>query len=97
MADRVAKEMRNRMLEREGRWTIMDYEEGEKVLIREWKEEEWRKWHMENGHEYYERKPKKPKYLKGLTRTDCYVLMRLRSGSDKRGHEECKNYDFRHH
>ena len=35
--------------------------------------------------------------MKGLMRLDYYVLMRIRSGTDKRGHEDCTNYDFRHH
>lgn len=55
------------------------------------------KWHKEEGLDYYKRTPKKPKHLKGLLRLDCYVLMRLRSGTDKRGHKECKNTKFRHH
>ena len=75
----------------------MDYEENSKTSLRMWKEEEWKTWHEKQGHDYYERSPAKPKHLKGLTRLDCYVLMRLRSGADKWGHEECKNYDFRHH
>ena len=97
LADKAAKTMRNKLLEKEGRWKMMDYEESEKTKIGEWKEEEWKRWHNDNGHNYYERLPKKPKHLKNLTRLDGYVLMRLRSGSDKRGHEECKNYEFRHH
>ena len=97
IADKIAKGMRNRTLEAEGRWKKVDYEENSSSLIEEWKREEWLKWHEENSHEYYERTPKKPKHLKGLSRLDCYVLMRIRSGTDKKGHEECRNAEFRHH
>lgn len=97
MADRVSKAMRNRRLNVGGRWTMMDYGESSKTAVKMWKEEEWQKWHEEEGDEYYERKPKKPKHLKGMTRLDGYVLMRLRLGADKRGHEECKTGEFRHH
>ena len=97
VADMIAKGMRNRRLEIDGRWKMADYEENSGSLIREWKREEWLKWHKEDGHDYYERSPSKPKHLKGLSRLDCYVLMRLRSGTDKRGHEECENESFRHH
>ena len=69
---------------------MADYEENSKSLIKEWKREEWLKWHKEEGHDYYGRSPGKPKHLKGLSRLDCYVLMRIRSGMDKRGHEECE-------
>lgn len=97
LADEVAKAMRNRSLEIGGRWTTMNYEEDEKTIINQWKEEQLKKWHQDKGHEYYERDPTKPKHLKGLSTLDCYVLMRLRSGADKRNHEECRNYGFRHH
>lgn len=92
----MAKGWRNKRLE-EGRWKQVDYEENSSSLIKEWKREEWLKWHKEQGHDYYERNPNKPKHLKGLSRLDCYVLMRIRSGADKRGHEECENAEFRHH
>ena len=75
----------------------MDYEEDSSSLIREWKKEEWIKWHADQGHEYYETTLRKPKHLKGLSRLDCYVLMRIRTGADKRAHENCENENFRHH
>ena len=96
-ADEIAKSMRNRRLDIKGRWIEMDYEENSKTSIRSWMEEEWMEWHKKGGHEYYERTPRKPKHLKDMTRLDCYVMMRLRSGTDKKGHEACKNYEFRHH
>ena len=76
---------------------MVDYEENSNSLIKEWKRSEWKRWHKEEGHDYYKRSPKKPKHLKGLLRLDCYILMRLRSGADKKGHEECQNEEFRHH
>lgn len=96
-ADEVAKGMRNRRIEENGRWKQVDYEENSRSLIKGWMREEWLQWHKEESHDYYKRNPKKPKHLKGLSRLDCYVLMRLRSGADKRGHESCENADFRHH
>ena len=97
IADMVAKGIRNKRIDMGGRCIEMDYEEDSSCLIREWKKEEWLKWHMDQGHEYYERTPRKPKHLKELPRLDCYVLMRLRLGADKRGQENCKNESFRHH
>lgn len=97
IADEIAKETRKKGLDEGGRWKQVDYEENSNSLIREWKREEWLKWHKEEGHDYYERIPKKPIHLKGLSRLDCYFLMRIRSGADKSGHNECKNAEFRHH
>ena len=88
--------MRNRRLE-EGRWKQFDYEENSSSLIKEWKREEWLKWHKEQGHDYYKRNQNKLRHLNGLSSLDCYVLMRIRSGADKSGHEECENAEFRHH
>jgi len=75
----------------------MNLVESIKRLIKNWEMEEWEAWHKENGHDYYERNPKVMAHLKNLTRLDAYILMRIRSGADKREHEECKNYKFRHH
>lgn len=96
-ADKVAKACTKEELLRGGRWKEADYEEGAKRVMRRLREEEWKKWHAREGHEYYERKPQKPKHLKGLSRMDEYILMRLRSGTDKTGHENCRNFEFRHH
>ena len=54
-------------------------------------------WDKKEGHEYYRREPKKPTHMKGLSRVDYYVLIRLRSGADNRGHEECEKGDNRYH
>jgi len=53
------------------------------------KSEEWMSWHMEQGHDYYKRRPTKPNHLKGLTRLNAYVLIRIRLGMDQAGHEAC--------
>ena len=47
-------------------------------------------WYKEEGHDYYKREPKKPKHMRGLTRLDYYVLMRIQLEVENRGHEECQ-------
>ena len=44
-ADKVAKGMRERRLDKDGRWMAMDYKENSKTSLRMWKEEEWKVWH----------------------------------------------------
>jgi len=99
-ADRVAKAYRNRKLNENRRWKSVDYLSNNTSLIKKWREEERLAWHHNGGHDYYEREPKMPNHMKNMTRLDYYVLMRIRSGADcadKRGHEDCPNYEFRHH
>ncbi|KAG0134879.1 hypothetical protein HOY82DRAFT_537233 [Tuber indicum] len=66
-------------------------------LEKDLRKKEWRRWHKEEGHEYYQRKPEKPNQWKGLERLDIYVLMRLRTGVDSTGHHDCDNRYERHH
>jgi len=96
-ADKVAKRYRNRKLNEHGRWRDMDYVVSSGEAIRERAREEWSIWHDKEGHDYYTREPKKPKHLRSMTRLDFYVLARLRSGADNRGHEKCMGGDNRFH
>jgi len=89
-ADKKAKALRNRKLNENGRWKEVDYDTGMKAKCDEWRREEWKEWHDKEGHDYYKRDPKKPKHMKCMTRRDYYVLMRIRSGADNRGHENCQ-------
>jgi len=43
--------------------------------------------------EYYRRRPKAAKYLRGLQRIDAYVLMQIRLGTDVQGHDQCPSRD----
>ena len=96
-ADRWAKENRKYNVALQGRWQKMDFEKDGSGWMREERIREWKEWQAREDHSYYKREPTKARYQKGLTRLDAYVLLRLRSGTDKKGHETCPNYDYRHH
>ncbi|KAG0125756.1 hypothetical protein HOY82DRAFT_542949 [Tuber indicum] len=64
---------------------------------KEMRKKEWEEWCIEEGYEYYKRKPGKPNHWKGLERLDIYVLLRLRAGVDSMGHLKCENPYERHH
>ena len=96
-ADNTAKWYRKQHLLENGRWREVDYEEDATTINRQIRQEEWMEWHKAEGHDHYKRTPKKPTHLKKLSRMDMYVLLWVRSGGDKRGHESCKNFEFRHH
>jgi len=70
---------------------------GHAMIARELRAAEWSHWHTSEGHGYYDRTPKKPRHLRGLSRLDHYVLLRLRSGTDVVGHDGCQNADDRFH
>ena len=97
IADQQAKMYRQQEVMKGGRWTDMDYEGDWDGRINEMAREDWLEWHKEEGHDYYTRLPMKPKHLKHLSRLDMYVLIRLRTGACKKGHDECLNVEFRHH
>ena len=80
-----------------GRWNGWDEVADEGGRAKDLRLEEWSSWYTEQGHEYYKRKPAKPRHLKGLSRQDAYVLIRIRSGTDKTGHDECEGHDERFH
>lgn len=96
-ADKKAKSLRNRKLNDNGRWKDVDSDTGTKAKCDEWRREEWKEWHDKEGHDYYKRDPRKPKHIKSLTRLDYYVLMRIRSRADNRGHEDCQFGENRFH
>jgi len=96
-ADGWAKKNRKYIVALQGRWQKMDYEEDGGGWMREQRVKEWKEWQVREGHEYYKREPTKAKHQKGFTRLDAYGLLTLRSGTDKKGHETCPNYDYRHH
>jgi len=52
---------------------------------------------MSEGHGYYDRNPKMPRHLRGLSRLDHYILLRIRSGTDVVGHGGCQGVDDRFH
>jgi len=67
------------------------------MIARELRATEWSHWHTTEGHGYYDPSPKKPRHLRGLSRLDHYILLRLRSGTDVTGHDGCPGVDDRFH
>ena len=70
---------------------------GHAMIARELRAAEWSHWHLSEGHSYYDRAPKKPRHLRGLSRLDHYILLRIRSGTGVVGHDECPGVDNRFH
>jgi len=58
--------------------------------------EEWKGWHADEGHRYYRRNLRPPRHMRGLTRLDAYVLLRLRVGVTKQRHNDCDDTDRFH-
>src|SRR5207302_10339782 len=78
-------------------WDGVSFGIGHAALARELRREEWEDWHGREGHEYYARGPRPPRHLRGLSRMDSYVLLRIRSGTGLVGHDDCEGKDARHH
>jgi len=70
---------------------------GHAMVARELRATEWAHWHRSEGHGYYARSPKKPRHLRGLSRVDHYILLRIRSGTDVKSHDGCPGVDDRFH
>jgi len=70
---------------------------GHAMIARELRSAEWTHWHVSEGHGYYDRFPKKPRHLRGLSRLDHYILWRIRSGTGVTGHDGCRGVDHRFH
>jgi len=62
------------------RWDGLCFGIGQLAGCKERLQTAWERWHMEDGRLYYNRKPKNTKHLRGLTRMEFYVLLRLRDG-----------------
>ncbi|RPA88740.1 hypothetical protein L873DRAFT_1796497, partial [Choiromyces venosus 120613-1] len=67
------------------------------MIAREVRRSDWMKWHKAQGHGYYERTPRKPRHLRGLSHLNLYTLVRIRSGTDIRDHDDCNGHDMRFH
>src|SRR5207253_10098767 len=59
-------------------WDGVSFGIGHAALAQELRKEEWETWHGREGHEYYARGPRPPRHLRGLSRMDSYVLLRVR-------------------
>jgi len=70
---------------------------GHAMIARELRSDEWSHCHVSEGHGYYDRSPKKPRHLRGLSRLDHYILLRIRSGPGVTGHDGCPGVDDRFH
>jgi len=70
---------------------------GHAMIARELRANEWTHWHVSEGHGYYNRSPRKPRHLRGLSRLDHYILLRIRSGTGVTGHDGCPGVDARFH
>jgi len=60
---------------------------GHAMNDREVRTAEWAYWHISEVHGYYDRSPRKPRHLRGLSRLDHYILLRIHSGTDVPGHD----------
>jgi len=66
-------------------------------IARDPRQTEWVHWDKTEGHGSYDRTPKKPRYLRGLSRLDHYILLRIRSGTGVIGHDDCLGTRDRFH
>jgi len=64
---------------------------GHAMIARELRTAEWSHWHTSEGHGYYDRSRRKPRHLRGLSRLDHYILLRIRSSTDVVGHDDCQS------
>ena len=62
---------------------------GHAMIARQLRATEWTHWHTAEGLGYYQRSPRKPRHLCGLSRLDHYILLRIRSGTGVVGHDDC--------
>ena len=67
------------------------------MIARELRMAEWTHWHDSDGHGYYNRSPIKPRHLRGLSRLDHYMVLRIRSGAGVTRHDRCPGVDDRLH
>jgi len=70
---------------------------GHAIIAGELRAAEWSHWHKAEGHDYYDRSPRKPRHLRGLSRLDHYILLRIRSGTGVVGHDGCRGANDRFH
>jgi len=96
ITDRLAKMACELALE-PGRFQDVDFGFGCYAPVRERRLAQWRFWHTEQGHVYYQGTPRDFKHLRRLTRLDLFAIIRIRSGTGMVGHEECHDSDERHH
>ena len=96
MSDAKAKEAVGGVM-RVRNWAGVVLGLGYAMIARELQVTEWTHWHMTKGHSYYDRTPKKPRHLRGLSRLDHYILLRIRSGRHVVGHDGCQGVNDRFH
>jgi len=79
--ERVDKAARTAITQLENwRWDGLCFGIGQLAGCKEWLQTAWERWHIEGGRLYYNRKPKNTKHLRGLTRMEFYIILRLRGG-----------------
>jgi len=88
LADHTAKKAVGGNLSPLG-WNDFSMGIGQNATAREDRKKSWINWHRLEGHDYYDRLPGNKTHLKGLTRLDKFILVRVRTGTDHRSHREC--------
>jgi len=78
-------------------WEGLTFGTAQDSKARELLTKEWRDWHIAEGHCQYNKLPSKAKHMRGLSRLDKYILMRLRIGRDLGRCDECPDSDERLH
>ena len=96
LSDRMAKDTVGKAL-RPGNWEGIVLGMSHAVLSRERRAADWLSWRRAEGHESYRQTLKSPRHLRGMTRLDHYVLIRLRSCAGLGGHDTCNRRDYRFH
>jgi len=94
MSDAKAKEAVGGVLHvRNGAGVVLGL--GPAMIAKELRATEWAHWHATEGHSYYNRSPKKPRHLRGLSRLDRFILLRIRSSTGVIGHDYCRGSNDR--
>jgi len=70
---------------------------GHTMIAMELRTAEWVHWHVSEGHGYYDRSPKKPRHLRGLSSLDHYILLRIPSSTGVVAHDDCHGVNDRFH
>ena len=96
MSDAKAKEVVGGVLHVRN-WAGVVLGHGNAMIAWELRTTEWTHWHITEGHGYYDRSPKKLRHLRGLSRLDHYILLRICSGMGATGHDDWPGVDDRFH
>jgi len=96
LVDRMTKRSCDMVLE-PSHWAHIDFSLGTLPMFRKRRLDQWRTWHISQGHGYYTGTPHDYHHLRGLSRLDFFAVIRIRSGTGIVGHDDCIGKDDRFH